>query len=64
LKIVIVLHFVSYIFVKQLKTLRITSAMGAGLTKRFMSKEDIANLVVIEALKQRASYTQRDDIEN
>ena len=38
--------------------------MGAGLTKRFMSKEDIANLVVIEALKQRASYTQRDDIEN
>ncbi len=40
----IALHFVYYNFVKQHKTLRITPAMAAGITKRFMSIEDIARL--------------------
>jgi hypothetical protein len=40
----VALHFVYYNFVKQHKTLRITPAMAAGLTKRFMSIEDIVNL--------------------
>lgn len=40
----IALHFVYYNFVKQHKTLRVTPAMAAGLTKRFMSIEDIVNL--------------------
>lgn len=40
----IALHFVYYNFVKQHKTLRITPAMAAGLTKRFMSIEDIVRL--------------------
>jgi IS1 family transposase len=40
----VALHFVYYNFVKQHKTLRITPAMAAGLTKRFMSFEDIVNL--------------------
>lgn len=41
----IALHFVYYNFVKQHKTLRVTPAMAAGLTKRFMSIEDIVNLL-------------------
>lgn len=40
----IALHFVYYNWVKQHKTLRITPAMAAGLTKRFMSIEDIVRL--------------------
>ena len=52
----IALHFVYYNFVKQHKSLRITSAMAAGITKRFMSIEDIANLVIIEAPKKRGLY--------
>lgn len=40
----IALHFVYYNFVKQHKTLRVTPAMAAGITKRFMSIEDIVKL--------------------
>jgi IS1 family transposase len=40
----IALHFVYYNFVKLHKTLRVTPAMAAGLTKRFMSLEDLALL--------------------
>lgn len=49
----IALHFVYYNFVKQHKTLRVTPAMAAGITKRFMSIEDIVNLVVEEAPKKK-----------
>lgn len=35
------LHFVYYNWVKQHKILRVTPAMAAGLTKRFMNIEDI-----------------------
>ena len=40
----IALHFVYYNFVKMHKTLRVTPAMAAGLTKRFMTLDDIVNL--------------------
>jgi hypothetical protein len=40
----VALHFVYYNFVKQHKTLRVTPAMAAGITKRFMTLEDIVNL--------------------
>lgn len=55
----IALHFMYYNWVKQHKTLRVTPAMAAGLTKRFMSIEDIANLVRIEAPKTRGSYKKK-----
>jgi hypothetical protein len=35
--------------------------MAAGLTKRFMSIEDIVNLVPIEAPKKRGSYKKIND---
>jgi IS1 family transposase len=47
----VALHFVYYNFVKQHKTLRITPAMAAGLTKRFMSIEDIVKLTEPERAK-------------
>lgn len=40
----IALHFVYYNFCKTHKTLRMTPAMAAGLTKDFMSIEDIVRL--------------------
>ena len=40
----IALHFVYYNFVKQHKTLKVTPAMAAGLSKRFLTLEDIVNL--------------------
>jgi len=56
----IALHFVYYNFVKQHKTLRVTPAMAAGLTKRFMSIEDIVKLVPDEAPKARGNYKKKD----
>jgi len=52
----IALHFVYYNFVKIHKSLRVPPAMQAGLIKRLMSIEDIANLVVSEEPKKRGSY--------
>ena len=52
----IALHFLYYNFVKQHKTLRVTPAMAAGLTKLFMSIEDIVNLVPEPEQKKRGSY--------
>lgn len=40
----VALHLAYYNFVKQHKTLRITPAMAAGLSKRFLTVEDIVNL--------------------
>ena len=56
----IALHFVYYNFVKLHKTLNVTPAMAAGITKRFMSLQDIANLVVDEAAKKRGSYKKKE----
>jgi len=55
----IALHFMYYNFVKQHKSLRITPAMAAGITKRFMTLEDIANLVKYEVPKKRGDYKKR-----
>lgn len=41
----VALHFVYYNFVKQHKTLRVTPAMAAGISKRFLTVEDIVKLV-------------------
>jgi IS1 family transposase len=56
----IALHFVYYNFVKQHKTLRVTPAMAAGVTKRFMSIEDLANFVTIEVTKKRGNYKSKE----
>ena len=55
----IALHFVHYNFVRQHKTLRVTPAMAAGITKRFMSIEDIVNLVAAPVAKKRGEYKKR-----
>lgn len=57
----IALHFVYYNFVKRHTTLRITPAMAAGLTKRFMSIEDIARLTEIneKAPTKRGPYKKK-----
>jgi len=60
----IALHFVYYNFAKIHKSLSVTPAMQAGLTKRVMSIEDIANLVTIEALKKRGSYKKKENSNN
>ena len=52
----IALHFVYYNFAKIHKSLSVTPAMQAGLTKRVMSIEDIVNLIPMEAPKKRGSY--------
>ena len=52
----IALHFVYYNFVKLHKTLRITPAMAAGVTKRFMRIEDIASLIPEPLAKKRRGY--------
>jgi hypothetical protein len=59
--IVIASLFVYYNFDKQQhKTLRIITAMAAGLIKRLISIEDIANLVEIEAPKTRGTYKKNE----
>ena len=55
----IALHFVYYNFVKIHQSLSVTPAMQAGLTKKPMTIEDIANLVSIEAPKKRGTYSKR-----
>lgn len=52
----IALHFVYYNFAKIHKSLRVTPAMQAGLTKRVMKLEDIVNLVPAIESKKRGSY--------
>lgn len=55
----IALHFVYYNFVKIHKSLRVPPAMQAGLIKRLMTIEDIANLVEDEAPKKRGAYKKK-----
>ena len=57
----IALHFVYYNFCKIHTSLSITPAMQAGLTKRVMGIEDIANLATIEAPKTRGYYKQKEN---
>ena len=55
----IALHFVYYNFAKIHKSLSVTPAMQAGLTKRVMSLEDIINLVPVETPKKRGNYKKK-----
>lgn len=52
----IALHFVYYNFCKVHKTLRVTPAMEAKLTKRVMTIEDVCNLVPDNTGKKRGPY--------
>lgn len=52
----IALHFVYYNFCKIHSSLSVTPAMQAGLAKKPMTIEDIANLAPIEAPAKRGSY--------
>jgi hypothetical protein len=58
----IALHFVYYNFVKQHKTLRVTPAIVAGLTKRSMSIEDIVRLIPAGAPTKRGSYKKKEAV--
>ena len=60
----IALHFVYYNFCKIHKTLRVPPAMEAGLIKRIMTIEDIANLIKCEAPKKRGSYKPKVHYDN
>lgn len=55
----VALHFVYYNFAKIHKTLRVTPAMEAKLTKRPMTIEDICNLVPASAPTKRGPYKPR-----
>ena len=54
----IALYFVYYNFCKIHSSLSVTPAMQAGIAKRVMSIEDIANLAPIEAPKKRGTYNK------
>jgi IS1 family transposase len=56
----IALHFIYYNFAKVHKTLRVTPAMQAGLTKRVMTIEDIINLVPEPIAQKRGNYKKKD----
>lgn len=59
----IALHFCYYNWVKIHKTLRTTPAMAAGLTKRFMSIEDIVRLVPEKPTGKRGPYKKKQTAE-
>lgn len=58
----IALHMVYYNFVRPHQSLKITPAMAAGLTKRFMTVEDIARLIPPPMASKRGSYKPRKNI--
>ncbi len=58
----IALHFVYYNFVRIHKTLRVTPAMEAKLTKKPMTIEDIVDLMPTEQTQKRGSYKPRKNI--
>lgn len=55
----IALHFVYYNFAKIHKTLRVTPAMEAKLTKKPMTIEDICSLIPVKIHKKRGPYNPR-----
>lgn len=56
----IALHFVYYNFCKVHKSLSVTPAMQAGLTKRVMKVEDIAMMAEIKAPTKRGRYKKKE----
>ena len=59
----IALHLVYYNFCKVHKSLSVTPAMQAGLTKKIMTLEDITLLSDMQALKKRGSYKKKTEKE-
>ena len=57
----IALHFVYYNFARQHKTIRVTPAIAAGITKRFMSLEDVVGLVPDDEPNKRGSYKKKGE---
>lgn len=53
------IHFMYYNFARIHKTLRVTPAMQAGLTKKPITFKEIVSLVPIEAPKKRGKYRRR-----
>ena len=60
----IALHFVYYNFAKIHKSLRVTPAMQAGLTKKVMTIEDIINLVPEPVAPKRGNYKKKGENSN
>ena len=60
----IALHFVYYNFVRLHKTLNVTPAMAAGLSKRFMTIEDIARLIPEPQARKRGNYKKKEENSN
>lgn len=58
----IALHFVYCNFAKIHKSLRVTPAMQAGLTKRVMTITDIVNLVPVPVAQKRGGYKKKENI--
>lgn len=58
----IALHFVYYNFCKIHQSLSVTPAMQAGLTKKPMTMEDIANLIPEPMAKKRGKYKPKQTI--
>jgi hypothetical protein len=56
----IALHFVYYNFAKVHKTLRVTPAMEAKLTKKSVTIEDIVNLAPAPEAKKRGNYKKKE----
>ena len=48
----VALHFVYYNFVKQHKSLGVTPAMAAGISKKFLTLEDIVKLAENQKFSQ------------
>lgn len=51
------LHFVYYNFIRPHKTLRVTPAMAAKLTKRFMKLEDVVKLIELDEEQEKKIIT-------
>lgn len=60
----IALHFVYCNFAKVHKSLRVTPAMQAGLTKRVMTITDIVNLIPTPVAPKRGGYKKKGDLSN
>ena len=56
------LHFVYYNFCKIHQSLSVTPAMQAGLTKKPMTIEDIANLVPEPVAQKRGVYKKKERV--
>jgi hypothetical protein len=57
------LYFVYYNFARIHSSLSVTPSMRAGLIKKMMTIDDIANLVIIETPKKRGIYKKKQKVD-